>query len=134
MKRFLQEIRKLSNLTIGGDVPAENESDKVIKAWVEANPDFFSSLRGILRSIPDVTWPAKTAIGDVVLRLEGVLEVWSQEGGHAAPDIVIDKHSVTAEIEDIFQDILENNDGAIIPGYWRLTLTKVDNPAPGKDG
>jgi len=63
-----------------------------------------------------------------VLRLEGALCIWDQEGGHASPDIVIDGKSVTCEIEDLFDGLDPGNPQ--VQGQWRLLLVKVADKTP----
>ena len=71
---------------------------------------------------------------NVAVILEGTLKVWSQEGGHAAADILVNGDSVSDHIQDFVAahfgnacaDMTSDSPSAI-PGKWRVTLERIDD-------
>lgn len=63
------------------------------------------------------------------LTLEGKLDIWSQEGGHAAPSVQIGGDDLTGEIEKFFDEYTDRRTGEIggnVPGKWRITLERSE--------
>lgn len=63
----------------------------------------------------------------------GKLEIWSQEGGYAAPCVSIGKEDLTTWIEDELKEHAEENEynktfGEIgrLKGIWKITVERID--------
>lgn len=58
---------------------------------------------------------------------EGRLRICDQEGGYAAPDILIDEESIPVLIEAIFSSLRPKGAESIEPpGRYRLRLEEID--------
>lgn len=59
------------------------------------------------------------------LRLIGHVEVWSQEGGYAAPDVTVGGESVAHRVQKLFQETLPDFYEGKVPGEYELILRQL---------